>query len=252
MNKNAVVFLLSVLTFVGAQPLMAESVSGTIEQIRDRLLSSEPKLPISTVQKSEFDGLYEVELSNGQTLYTSKAGDYIVVGEMYKVTTEGMVNVNQAAIDESRRKNDVLRAAKVSSLDESQMIIFSPESPKATITVFTDIDCGYCRKLHRDVPALNELGIAVRYLAFPRAGLRSKTYQNMVSAWCALDKREAMNKLKAGIAIATKTCVNPVADHYQLGHELGVSGTPALVLENGQLIPGYLEPAKMAQAVGLN
>ena len=243
MNKRIAVFV--VLMSIAAQPAMAGSVASTIEQIRGRILGAQPGLPISTVSKSEFPGLYEVELTSGQKLYASKTGDYLLAGELYKVTGHGLVNLTQQS------KNEI-RVSKISAIDESQMIVFSPENPKATITVFTDIDCGYCRKLHRDVPALNEMGIAVRYLAFPRAGVGSKTYQKMVSAWCADDKLGAMDKLKSGISIPAKTCVNPIKEQYQLGQQVGVTGTPALVLESGQLVPGYLEPQKMAMAVGLN
>lgn len=245
MKNKIAVFVLSLLASIALQPAMAGSVSSTMEEIKNRLLAAEPRLPISTVSRSEFPGLYEVELSSGQKLFTSKTGEYLVVGELYKITGGGLVNLDQQA------KNEV-RAAKISALDESQMIVFSPEEPKATITVFTDVDCFYCRKLHRDVPTLNEMGIAVRYLAFPRKGPRSETYQNMVSAWCATDKVDAMNKLKSGITIPTKTCVHPISEQYQLGHQLGVNGTPALVLESGQLVSGYLEPKRMAAAVGIN
>ena len=262
MNKRIAVFV--VLMSIAAQPAMAGSVSSTIEQIRDRLLAAQPDLPISTVSKSEFPGLYDVELTNGQKLYASKVGDYLLTGELYKVTGQGLVNLTQQARNEARESRiikvreskssaiDEIRESKISAIDESQMIVFSPENPKATITIFTDIDCGYCRKLHRDVPALNEMGIAVRYLAFPRAGVGSKTYRNMVSAWCAEDKLDAMNKLKSGISIPEKTCVNPIKEQYQLGQQLGVTGTPAVVLESGKLVPGYLEPRIMAMAVGLD
>jgi thiol:disulfide interchange protein DsbC len=243
MNIRIAVFVL--LMSMVAQPSMADSVASTIEQIRGRILAAQPGLPISTLSESEFPGLYEVELRGGQKIYTSKTGDYLLAGELYKVTGQGLVNLTQQA------KNEI-RVSKISAIDESQMIVFSPENRKATITVFTDTDCGYCRKLHRDVPTLNEMGIAVRYLAFPRAGAGSKTYQKMVSAWCAEDKLDAMNKLKSGIPIPVKTCVNPIEEQHQLGQQLGVNGTPALVLENGRLVPGYLEPQQMAMAVGLN
>ena len=114
----------------------------------------------------------------------------------------------------------------------------APELTKATITVFTDIDCGYCRKLHQDVPELNRLGVAVRYLAFPRAGIGSDSYDKAVSVWCADDQQKALTKAKAGKDIEMKTCVNPVAEQYGLVDAFGVTGTPAIFYEDGTLQAG--------------
>jgi len=233
------------------QPVAADSTESAdagaviLESIRSRLLSARPDLPLEVVSKSEFSSLYQVKLLNGQMLYTDKDAEFLMSGKLYKVTSDGFVSTTAHVENE-------IRMAKIAALDEDQMVIFSPENPKTTITVFTDSDCTYCRKLHRDVPTLNKMGIAVRYLAYPRTGLGSPTHQKMVSAWCADDKMDAMNKIKSGIAIRAKTCKNPVAQQYILGQELGVTGTPAIVLEDGRLIPGYLEPPRMAQALGLN
>ena len=251
MNKHVAVLLLTSLFSLAMQPVAADSTESAdagaviLESIRSRLLSARPDLPLEVVSKSEFSSLYQVKLLNGQMLYTDKDAEFLMSGKLYKVTSDGFVSTTAHVENE-------IRMAKIAALDEDQMVIFSPENPKTTITVFTDSDCTYCRKLHRDVPTLNKMGIAVRYLAYPRTGLGSPTHQKMVSAWCADDKMDAMNKIKSGIAIRAKTCKNPVAQQYILGQELGVTGTPAIVLEDGRLIPGYLEPPRMAQALGLN
>jgi len=111
--------------------------------------------------------------------------------------------------------------------------------------VFTDIDCGYCRKLHADMDKYNAQGIRVRYLFYPRAGLRSESYRKAVSVWCADDRKAAMTAAKTGRPLPARSCVNPVADQYNLGRQLGVRGTPALVLEDGEIIPGYVPPDKL-------
>ena len=250
MKNKAVIFVLSSLLLLAGQSVVADATpvrsdSATLDNIRSRLLSSQSELPIKRVSPSEFAGLYEVELTSGQKLYTGKTADFLVSGALYKVTNHGFMNLTELAQNEARK-------SAIAAVDDADMVVFSPKNPKKTITVFTDSDCGYCRKLHRDVPELNKMGIAVRYLAYPRAGVGSATYNNMVSAWCADDKLEAMNKLKSGKNIPTKTCENPIGEQYQLGRQLGVTGTPALVLEDGRLIPGYLVPEKMAIAVGLN
>jgi thiol:disulfide interchange protein DsbC len=132
-------------------------------------------------------------------------------------------------------------------------VIFAPDKPKHTVTVFTDIDCGYCRKLHREIDGYLKAGIRVRYLFFPRAGLGSESFNEAVSVWCAADRQQAMTDAKAGKPIEAKTCENPVIDHMQLGESLQISGTPAIVLESGDLVPGYVPAERLAamlQAAG--
>jgi thiol:disulfide interchange protein DsbC len=133
------------------------------------------------------------------------------------------------------------------------MLVFSPpaERVKATLNVFTDIDCGYCRKLHQEVPELNRLGIAVRYLAYPRAGVESVSYDKYVSAWCADNQQEAFTMAKLGEPITDKTCNNPVAVQHKIGAEMGVTGTPALLYNDGRLEMGYRNAATLARMLGV-
>ena len=127
------------------------------------------------------------------------------------------------------------------------MIVFAPEGkPSYTITVFTDIDCGYCRKLHGEMAGYNAEGIKVQYLFYPRAGEGSPSFAKAVSVWCADDRRTALTDAKAGKSIPDKTCPNPVKEHLELGEKMGVSGTPAIVLENGEMVPGYIPPKRLA------
>ena len=134
------------------------------------------------------------------------------------------------------------------------MVVFSPrpELTKATITVFTDIDCGYCRKLHQTVPELNRLGVAVRYLAYPRAGVGSASYDKAVAAWCADDPQKALTRCESRQRYRDETCANPVAEQYAMGDAFGVTGTPAVVYEDGTLQAGYLPAAEMARRLGIN
>ena len=138
------------------------------------------------------------------------------------------------------------RMAAIDAVGVDNMIVFAPENPKHSITVFTDIDCGYCRKLHREIDQYNEAGIGVRYLFYPRAGVGSPSFKKAISVWCADDKRQALTDAKNGKDPAPKECENPVADHFKLGGLLGVSGTPAVVLDDGQMVPGYVPAERMA------
>ena len=126
------------------------------------------------------------------------------------------------------------------------MIVFAPEVVRHTITVFTDVDCGYCARMHRQMADYNRLGIKIRYTAFPRAGVGSSTWDKMVSVWCAKDQHNAITDAKAGNAIEPRSCPNPVREQYEAGRAIGVTGTPALVLESGEIIPGYVPPDELA------
>ena len=219
----------------------------TAAEARERLLLVRPNLPVLGVKQSVLDGYFEVLMQGGMTLYMNATADYFIAGDLFFIEQGGIVNAT-----EKSRTNQ--RKSLLASLDESDMVVFSPrpELTKATITVFTDIDCGYCRKLHQEVPELNRLGVAVRYLAYPRSGIGSESYDKAVATWCADDPQKALTKVKAGKDIEMKTCVNPVAEHYAMGDAFGVTGTPAVIYEDGTLHAGYVPAAEMARRLGIN
>ena len=202
------------------------------------------------VQLSPIAGLFEVEAKGGVFLYVQGADcRHFIVGDLYERRGDqlvGLTQVKRAAKQRERLRNAM---AKVSVDD---MIVFAPKSAtRAVVSVFTDTDCGYCRKLHALMDDYHALGIEVRYLAFPRAGVNSLTYDKMVSAWCAEDSKAALTALKRGDRIPSKTCVNPVSEQYAIAQEVGLTGTPAIVLEDGTVLPGFLEADALAARVGL-
>jgi len=140
-----------------------------------------------------------------------------------------------------------IRVGLLAELKADEQITYSPENPKYDLLVFTDIDCGYCRKLHNQMTEYNEEGIAIHYLAFPRAGVGSNSYDKFVSVWCSDDQQSAMTLAKNGSDPEPQKCPNPIAHQYELGRELGVTGTPALVTADGTLIPGYMPPAQLRE-----
>jgi thiol:disulfide interchange protein DsbC len=221
------------------------SVSAGEKEIRESLAKSIPQLVIDKVEKSEIDGLFRVIDERGQAIYTNSDASYFLSGELYSLTSGSLVNLTEQV----RQKG---RMDQIAAISPEEKIVFKPEgATKAKIVVFTDIDCGYCRKLHNEVPRMNELGIEVSYLAFPRAGVGSESYNKFVSAWCADDKLVALTDAKAGRSIPSKTCPNPVAAQYELGMVLGVTGTPAILLEDGSLVPGYVPADKLAEGLGI-
>jgi thiol:disulfide interchange protein DsbC len=210
----------------------AESVeSKKIREIIKQQLKAEP----TSIVESPVQGLYEVTVPP-RIFYVSADGRYVLLGNLIDINSRK--NLTQ-------EKEGLARVAALEKMGEDSMIVFAPKQVKHTISVFTDIDCGYCRKLHNEIEQYNKLGIKVRYLAYPRAGIGSGSYQKAVSVWCAKDKKKALTTAKNGGNVPSKECDNPVKQHFELGQELGVSGTPALVLENGQIYPGYAPANKL-------
>ena len=180
-------------------------------------------------------GLYEV-LMNGEVVYISTDGRYVFQGDVIELASRENLT--------DQRRQGISKAA-IDGLNEADMIVYAPDKVQHTVTIFTDIDCGYCRKLHVQMDEYLKLGIKVRYLAYPRGGLDSESYDKAVAVWCAADKPQALTDAKNGVAVAKGTCDSPVAAQYNLGGRIGVSGTPAIFFEDGELVPGYIPPAEL-------
>lgn len=205
--------------------------------ITDRLKEMMPGFEVEDVKQVANTGMYEAVV-NGDILYFSEDLQYAFRGDVVNIAS-------RENITETKRVN--LRKQALSELKPADLITYPSKDEKYTVTVFTDIDCGYCRKLHQEVEAYNKEGITVRYMAYPRAGIGSESYDKAVSVWCAKDRVKALTDAKNGIKVSSDTCDNPVIDQYNLGGKMGVNGTPAIFLENGQIIPGYVPPAKLKE-----
>lgn len=213
------------------------------QAIRGSLQALQPDLPIESIAESAMPGLYQIQLEGGRQLYASADGQFLLQGYLFQLRDGQAVNLTEQA--ESRAI-----ARQIEALPASEMVVFPAKDIKTHITVFTDTDCGYCQKLHSEVPELNRRGVEVRYVAFPRQGVGSHGYDTLVSVWCAKDRRAAMNQAKARQDVDAARCDNPVARQYEMGQRMGVQGTPAIILENGQMIPGY-QPAPQLAAAAL-
>ncbi len=228
----ASLFAIPLFALLAIGPAMAEEPDAT-GALRARLSALVPGLQPDSIEPSPVQGVYEVTYG-AQILYLSADGRYFFRGNL--IDLEHRKDLTEAAASQARLE-------LLNKVDERQMIVFSPAHPEHTITVFTDIDCGYCRKLHSEIDQYMKEGIEVRYLAFPRAGVDSSSYKKAVNVWCADDRNTAITKAKRDEPVPDRTCDNPVKEQMALGQMLGVSGTPAIVLENGEMIPGY-QPAK--------
>jgi thiol:disulfide interchange protein DsbC len=225
-------FVLAVCLGLSSTIAMAESE----QAIRKTLNALQPDLAIESIVKSPFNGLYQVQLKGGRILYSSADGQYIVQGYLYQYKDGQAVNLTEKA-------ENVAVAQQINGLDKQQMVVFpAVGEPKTHITVFTDTTCPYCQKLHAEVPKLNKQGIEVRYLAFPRQGLGSAGFKQLEAVWCSKDRAEAMEKMFEGNEVKSAACDDPVAKQFALGQQIGIQGTPAIILANGHMIPGY-QPA---------
>jgi thiol:disulfide interchange protein DsbC len=234
MRNKGKIGLVTLAFLLAAAPVFA----GSNAKIRAQLKELLPGEKIDSITKTPISGLYEVVMGP-QLVYVSGDGRYLIQGRMIDIE-------KREDLTEPRRAT--ARKQAVDKVGEDNMVIFGPRKYDHTVTVFTDIDCGYCRKLHREIDDYGKEGIRVRYVFYPRAGVGSKSYQEAVSVWCADDRRQAMTDAKSGKSIVAKNCANPVASHMELGELLGISGTPAIVLESGDLVPGYV-PAKRLAAL---
>jgi thiol:disulfide interchange protein DsbC len=223
-------------------PVTAEQAA----TLKAAIQKARPGMSIGEVRSSAIPGVFEVDLGGKDTVYMSADGKYLITGSMYRVEANRFVNI----ADERMRP---MRVQKLAAVKKEDMVIFSPTGkPKSYVTVFTDVDCGFCRKLHKEVPALNAMGIEVRYLAFPRTGIPSPSADKLITVWCSKNRQDALTQMKNGTALPIQTCANnPVAAEYQLGNELGVNGTPALFTPDGDLLPGYMPAAELAAALGV-
>lgn len=208
--------------------------------VRARVVAKLPGAQPGDVAASPIPGVYEVTMG-GVIAYVSGDGKYLLSGNVYDLDSQ----VNLTA---SRR--NAARAKALAAVSESNMIVFGPANAKMTVTVFTDIDCGYCRKFHNQIAEVNKAGVRVRYLLYPRTGPDTESWAKSEQVWCATDRREALTRAKKGEPIKGKSCGDAaIKTQYELGSDLGVEGTPAVFTQNGDYIGGFLSPTELVQAI---
>ena len=212
---------------VAATPLEAE-----LAAVAAHLPGASPQ----DLRTTPVPGIYEFR-RGAELVYVTADGRYGFAGDLYRLG-------DHANLSDARRRE--LRLALIGAVPESSMVVFAPAAPKYTITVFTDVDCAYCRALHKQIAEYNRLGVKVRYMFFPRTGPNTASWSKAEQVWCSTDRRAALTAAKLGEALKAAVCKpNPVADQYELGHAIGLDGTPGIVTETGALLPGYAPPDEM-------
>lgn len=229
---NTITTLITGLLLATALTAQAQNDYSAVEE---RIRALAPNADSIAISETPIEGVLMVEVG-GDIVYVTADGQFLIQGRVVNLDT--LEDLTEAA--KSKIRKDLL-----AGMDTSKQIAFAPENPDYELTVFTDIDCGYCRKLHAQVDAYNESGISIRYMAFPRAGVGSHSFEKAVSVWCAADQQAAMTQAKLGAEPDPLQCENPIEEQYQLGVALGVTGTPALLTADGTLIPGYVPPEQL-------
>ncbi|SRR5581483_3338674 len=215
---------------------VAADADADLAAVKQKLTERLPNVSLDKLKRSSaMPGWYELE-HGMQLLYISGDGKRLFLGDLVDLET-------RTNVTESWREQTAIRL--INAVGEQNMIVMGPADAKRTITVFTDVDCPYCARLHQEVPELTKSGVKVRYLLFPRAGIGSETYKKSVAVWCAADRVKAVGIAKAGGKVEMKTCANPVENHYQLGRQLEVSGTPTIYLDDGKMLGGYLPSSRL-------
>ncbi|MGZ5051153.1 MAG: DsbC family protein [Methylobacter sp.] len=233
MNK---VFKIAALTLLGLTLPVAQADENAVKQ---SLSSAMPSVKVESIKPSPVSGLYEVTVG-GNIVYVSNDGKYLLQGHLVDIA--GRTDLTEEKLGSARKQ-------ALEKIGQDKMIVFKPKIAKYTISVFTDIDCGYCRKLHSEIDQYMAEGITVQYLFFPRAGKGSDSYNKAVAVWCSDDRKAALTAAKKGETPKAKTCDNPVDEHMQLAEQFEVKGTPMIVTEKGTIFPGYLPAKQLAEAL---
>ena len=209
----------------------------TEKDLANRVGNALPGIEVGAITRSPVDGLYEVALE-GDVVYISADGRYVLKGDLLELDSRRNL---------SAEHRGQVRLKALKAVPPETMIEFAPEDTRHVLYVYTDVDCGYCRKFHQQVGELNQAGIAVRYLAFPRAGVGSESFTKTISVWCAKDRQQALTDAKAGKPVSPATCDNPVKRQYELGQRMGVQGTPTVITDTGEELGGYVPAQQLVQ-----
>jgi len=200
------------------------------QRVKASIAKLSADLPVDSVLATPVPGVYEVAIGP-RLVYITGDGRYLIQGSISDLD-------KREDLTEPRR--DAIRLGTINKMSEDRMVVFGPKNAAHTVTVFTDIDCGFCRRLHADIGKYNANGIRIRYLFMPRSGVGGESYRKAVAVWCAKDQQQAMTDAKSGKDVPLQECDNPVEEHMALADLIGISGTPALILPDGTLLPGYV------------
>ena len=220
--------------------IFSVSVSASQDNIREGLKNILPDgAVIELIEPSPIPGIYAVYYGDLQPIYVTQDGSFFIYGDIYKININSISNITEKSVAERRK-------LILQNIPSEELISFKSSNEQFSVIVFTDVDCGYCRKLHNQIAEYNSLGISINYAAFPRSGIGTSAFTKMVGAWCSDNPKDSMTKLKNNSTLDISFCENqPVSKQYIIGKKLGVDGTPAIFSMDGEIFPGYIEPEEL-------
>ena len=220
--------------------IFSVSVSASQDNIKEGLKNILPDgAVIELIEPSPIPGIYAVYYGDLQPIYVTQDGSFFIYGDIYKINVNSISNITEKSIAERRK-------LILQNIPSEELISFKSSNEQFSVIVFTDVDCGYCRKLHNQIDEYNSLGISINYAAFPRSGLGTSAFTKMVGAWCSNNPKDSMTKLKNNLTLDISFCENqPVSKQYIIGKKLGVDGTPSFFSMDGEMFPGYIEPEEL-------
>ena len=220
--------------------IFSVSVSASQDNIREGLKNILPDgAVIELIEPSPIPGIYAVYYGDLQPIYVTQDGSFFIYGDIYKININSISNITEKSVAERRK-------LILQNIPSEELISFKSSDEQFSVIVFTDVDCGYCRKLHNQIDEYNSLGISINYAAFPRSGIGTSAFTKMVGAWCSDNPKDSMTKLKNNSPLDISFCENqPVSKQYIIGKKLGVDGTPAIFSMDGEIFPGYIEPEEL-------
>ena len=223
--------------------VLAAEGSSELEQVREKVGEMFDMIEPEDVNGSPVDDWYEIQ-KGSIVAYISADGRYLLQGDL--IDLDEQVNLSEVARTDARRE-------LMASVTDEQVIAFSPEEVKYSVSIFTDVECSYCRRLHNQIDEYLAHGIEVRYLLYPRNGPASRAWNTAEEVWCSSDRRNALTMAKLDRKFDTSSCDSSIVqDHYVIGRDVGLSGTPAIVFDDGTMIAGYLTPDQLAAALAKN
>ena len=216
------------------------SISTSEDNIRESLKNILPDgAIIESIEATPIEDMYAVYYGDLQPIYVTKDGSFFIYGDIYKINSNSISNITDESIAE--RRKIILK-----DIPLNELISFKSKNEQFSVIVFTDVDCGYCRKLHNQINEYNKLGISINYAAYPRSGLGTSAFTKMVGAWCSDDPKGSISKLKNNKNLDLSFCDSqPVSKQYVIGQKLGVNGTPAIFSMDGDMFPGYIKPKEL-------
>jgi thiol:disulfide interchange protein DsbC len=226
--------------FISFILIFSTILSSSDEQIKDSLKNILPDgAIIESIELSPIPDIFAVYYGDIQPIYVTKDGSFFIFGDIYKINNNSISNVTEDNIAERRK-------FILNKIPSDELISFKSDNEQFSLIVFTDVDCGYCRKLHNQIEEYNELGISINYAAFPRSGMGTSAFSKMVGAWCSNNPKDSITKLKNNKNLDLSFCdTQPVSKQYIIGQKLGVNGTPAIFSKDGVMFSGYVEPKEL-------